>query len=250
MILLDQDTILNAIRKAHAKAHAYCRGMLLQEIAHVSSNIAEYIEYIYSDRFLDNFLDMVIVEYARTDNSGWTIRELAEKLASAGLDVVTDTYSRTTSLEIGFGLNHIHLDDGGYEKTLIWYGDERRMERWDQDVVDMLLIVKNELDPVGLQNRTEDLVRHFTVRKKEYDVMMATILGIIREKFKDIEYTVHNEQILQEDIFKCEIDTGWGKIDMECRLDELNELGDRLDSILQQKQDFDVLTSGLLDENY
>ena len=79
MILLDQATILNAIRKAHAKAHAYCRGMLLQEIAYVSSNIAEYIEYIYSDRVLDKFLDMVIVEYARTDNSGWTIRKKAKK---------------------------------------------------------------------------------------------------------------------------------------------------------------------------
>ena len=243
MIHINKNTIRDTIEYAHAEANAYCENYSPRP---VSCDIAEELDFMYSTTFIETLLVNITDNRLQTTDTGWTLTELAVKLTLLGFKVVTYIENNTKTLEVSFGIPYIILEEDQKGKTLIWDDNEFEMGIWDQSIVDFLLIIKNELPPEGIYSRIEEFVKLHTVRKKEYEIKIATAISIIRTKFKDMKHAILNERLLHNDLFICDIETDWGMINIGCYL---TELSDTLDNIIQQKQDFDQLTVGLCDES-
>ena len=244
MIWIDSYKIPDAIGYAHEVAHDYCWNL---NYSSFDFNIEDHTRFIYSMKFTEALME-ILSDYdtSSSDTRAWDIKELEKHLNDYGFRVEKERVRRLTILTVMIGDVQAVFEDDKKSKSMILCHEEYAMERWDPGIINLLTTIKEELAPSELYRRTQDCIHRHNICKIQQDVMTTTALSIVHDRFRDTDYTIHRGFVIG-DIFVGCIESEGGKINIECKICDLS---DRLDSILQQKQDFDVLTSGLLEENY
>ena len=250
MIRFDKINLQDTIEKAHAQGRERCHYWDFTQIdcgltAFTDDFVKDSVENIYMINFIDTILSDIIDDETPSDQDGWTIEDLAEKLRPHGFKVtiidkecMIDFYHNNISA-------FISLEEDEERKLLLWGDDEFEIGRWDQDLLNLFLIIKNELSDLRVNDCIQEYIKTFNHKRALIHVLKNTACGIIRTKLQHLDFTILNESILNE-LFTCDIECELGTIHIES---SINELGDKLDSILQQKQEIELITADLFNKD-
>ena len=113
-----------------------------------------------------------------------------------------------------------------------------------QDLVDLMMFLRQELEPGKIYERTCSHTKKLNQLNTQRQIIEATGLGIIKEALKDMEYTILTSRGY-EDRFKGVVETDWGRININSPLEDLPA---QIAAMLNEKEQFDKMLVTLDDE--
>ena len=228
------------IETAHATALAAAEIDISSDVCYTEHQIRLH----YTIDFINSFLDLVIDEYVPDDSDGWTLEQTKSHLNSSGISAKIIGDSDYGSLEIDLHDYTFDLEVDDESKLLLFHCSEYELGLLGQDLVDLMLLLKQEIEPTKIYERTNPLIKKYNQEMTERRLIEATGLGIIREALGNMEYTIL-ASYGRENKFTGALETDWGRLNITSTLADLPQ---QIDMILQEKQKFEQLLVTFDDE--
>ena len=127
---------------------------------------------------------------------------------------------------------------------MLFHCSEYELGLLGQDLVDLMLLLKQEIEPTKIYERTNPLIKKYNQEMTERRLIEATGLGIIREALGNMEYRIL-ASYGRENKFTGALETDWGRLNITSTLADLPQ---HIDMILQEKQKFEQLLVTFDDE--
>ena len=152
----------------------------------------------YTIDFISSFLDSVIDEYVPDDSDGWTLEQTKSYLNSSGISAKIIGDSDYGSLEIDLHDYTFDLEVDDESKLLLFHCSEHELGLLGQDLVDLMLLLKQEIEPTKIYERTNPFIKEYNQEMSERRLIEATGLGIIREALGNIDMILQEKQKFEQ----------------------------------------------------
>ena len=233
MIRLDKISIEEIVEQAHAAALAAAEINVGLDICFTEDELRRH----YTIDFIRSFLDDAIDEDVPDGSDGWTLEQTKSHLISSGFPATIIDYYDCTSLQIDVQdyFFDIEFDEEG--TLMLFQCSEYELGLLGQDLVDLMMILRQELEPGKIYERTCSHTKKLNQLNTQRKIIEAAGLGIIKEALKDMEYTILTSRGY-EDRFKGVVETDWGRLNIASTLEDLPE---QIATILQEKEIIDQM---------
>lgn len=233
MIRLDKISIEEIVEQAHAAALAAAEINVGLDICFTEDELRRH----YTIDFIRSFLDDAIDEDVPDGSDGWTLEQTKSHLISSGFPATIIDYYDCTSLQIDVQdyFFDIEFDEEG--TLMLFQCSEYELGLLGQDLVDLMMILRQELEPGKIYERTCSHTKKLNQLNTQRTIIEAAGLGIIKEALKDMEYTILTSRGY-EDRFKGVVETDWGRINIDSTLEDLPA---QIAAMLHEKEQFDQM---------
>lgn len=233
MIRLDKIRIEEIVEQAHAAALAAAEINVGLDICFTEDELRRH----YTIDFIRSFLDDAIDEDVPDGSDGWTLEQTKSHLISSGFPATIIDYYDCTSLQIDVQdyFFDIEFDEEG--TLMLFQCSEYELGLLGQDLVDLMMILRQELEPGKIYERTCSHTKKLNQLNTQRTIIEAAGLGIIKEALKDMEYTILTSRGY-EDRFKGVVETDWGRINIDSTLEDLPA---QIAAMLHEKEQFDQM---------
>ena len=233
MIRLDKISIEEIVEQAHAAALAAAEINVGLDICFTEDELRRH----YTIDFIRSFLDDAIDEDVPDGSDGWTLEQTKSHLISSGFPATIIDYYDCTSLQIDVQDDFFDIEFDEEGTLMLFQCSEYELGLLGHDLVDLMMILRQELEPGKIYERTCSLTKKLNQLNTQRQIIEAAGLGIIKEAFKDMEYTILTSRGY-EDRFKGVVETDWGRINIDSTLEDLPA---QIAAMLHEKEQFDQM---------
>lgn len=217
------------------KAHLYAKEKCMNEVTS-NRGINEYwMQFAYRKWFIIGLFETAIKQ-SQGSGENWTFKKLEEELIKAGIPNEAIDLDEYSYLIIDAEHDIIQLNYDSYGRTILYYGHEFEVGRWDRDTVKLLKLIYDKISSDSyIKLYADNCLADCLQEELQQKIVDATARGILKERFIEDESFQILEAYSQNDRFHCKINTSWGTIDFE---DELPNLSCTIDSLIQAQRQF------------
>lgn len=233
MIRLDNISIEETVEQAHAAALAAAEINVGLDICFTENELRRH----YTIDFIRSFLDAAIDEDVPDGSDGWTLEQTKSHLISSGFPATIIDYYDCTTLQIDVQDDFFDIEFDEEGTLMLFQCSEYELGLLGQDLVDLMMILRQELEPGKIYERTCSLTKKLNQLNTQRQIIEAAGLGIIKEALKDMEYTILTSHGY-EDRFKGVVETDWGRINIDSTLEDLPA---QIVAMLHEKEQFDQM---------
>lgn len=235
MLRSDRNNIQDIVASVHSESLKRCYDAIRQTNINFS---VVHLERLYSYHFIMTILESVLNEDSDADQNGFSLEEFACRLRASGFTNELESHQEDDSyLTICLNDNWFYFREDEDVRLLEWDTMEYVVAQWDQELVDLIVVIYNETHPQNIYTHIKDCLKHANQKSTQRQIIESTAKGIIRDKLRDMEYTI-KDSVVSGMIYKCLIEMTWGRLEIFANLDDLPY---QLDNILREKQKFDQM---------
>ena len=198
MYILEKDLMADIVESARQSAHKKLLNslefgnMIEKGVAHACSE--------YKSWFLDSLIRTFNrVKKEQGDERTFPMKRLLDRLAEKGVtehSVTTPPLCLTVKYQ-DMTLSFTYSDNG---PIAILNGFEVRVNKWDEDVIELLEAIHAECKESNILSCVESMINGYMVEKVQKGVMISTAVGLIKTLMTDIEYEIVEQRVEQEKI--------------------------------------------------